>query len=84
VLSYIACQVAIPCQSGLTGRGKPQPWPANKIPDFEMACAYLFGGITPISMGYRGLWRNPKVAPGVTAIVPNPQNVYEIAVSEEQ
>lgn len=69
----IACEVIVPLVSGKTRA----PWHVNKVPDWENAVAFLFGGISPVAMNQVGLWRNP--APGA-GIVPDPQNRYEIAV----
>src|SRR3990170_3357328 len=70
-----ACQVIVPTVSGPTRL----PWTPNKIPDWEFAVAYLFGGISPVAIGVVGKWRNPAAPPG-RGIVPDPQNRYEIAV----
>jgi hypothetical protein len=55
----------------------------NKLPDWELATAYLLGGISPISLGVVGKWRNPAAPPG-QGIVPDPQNRYEIAVADSR
>ncbi len=72
----IACEVVIPTVSGRTRL----PWAPNKVPDWETASAYLFGGISPIALGVIGKWRNPA-APPPQGIIPDPQNRYEIAVA---
>lgn len=74
-MALIACEVIIPTVSGRTRL----PWAPNKMPDWESATAYLFGGISPIALGVVGKWRNPAASPG-QGIVPDPQNRYEIAV----
>jgi hypothetical protein len=71
----VACEVVVPTVSGRTRL----PWPPNKVPDWEDACACLFGGISPVAIGVIGKWRNPAAPPG-QGIVPDPQNRYEIAV----
>jgi hypothetical protein len=75
----IACEVIIPTVSGRTRL----PWTPNKIPDWENAAAYLFGGISPIALGVVGKWRNPAAPPG-KGIVPDPQNRYEVAVPDDR
>lgn len=73
-----ACEVVVPTVSGRTRL----PWTPNKIPDWEMATACLFDGISPIAIGVVGLWRNPTASQG-KCIVPDPQNRYKIAVADE-
>ena len=75
----VACEVIIPTVSGRTRL----PWAPNKVPDWESACAYLFGGILPLAIGVIGKWRNPA-APQGQGIVPDPQNRYGIAVDTER
>jgi hypothetical protein len=74
-MPLIACEIVIPLVSGSTR----VPWGPNKVPDWETACAHLFGGISPIAVGVVGKWRNPA-APAGHGIVPDPQNRYEIAI----
>jgi hypothetical protein len=74
-MAMIACEVVIPTVSGRTRL----PWHPNKLPDWETATAYLFGGISPIAIGVVGKWRKPAAPPGM-GIVPDPQNRYEVAV----
>ena len=76
-MATIACEVIIPTVSGRTR----VPWAPNQIPDWETATAYLFGGISPIALGVVGKWRKPAAPPG-KGIVPDPQNRYEIAVTD--
>lgn len=71
----VACEMIVPLVSGRTR----VPWHANKVPDWEDACAYLFGGISPLAVGVVGKWRNTNAPPG-QGIIPDPQNRYEIAV----
>jgi hypothetical protein len=71
----VACEVVIPTVSGRTRL----PWTPNKLPNWEAACAYLFGGISPLAIGVVGQWRNPAAPPG-QGLIPDPQNRYEIAV----
>lgn len=75
----IACQVVIPAVSGRTRL----PWTPDKIPNWEYATSCLFGGISPLALGVVGLWRNPKLAPP-KGVIPDPQNRYEIAVTEDR
>ncbi len=74
-MPMIACEVVVPTVSGKTRL----PWTPNKVPDWEAAAAYLFGGISPLAVGVVGHWRNPK-APAGQGLIPDPQNRYEIAV----
>jgi len=74
-----ACEVIIPLVSGRTR----VPWPSTKVPDWECAVAYLFGGISPVAVGVTGKWRNPA-APTGRGLVPDPQNRYEVAVADER
>ena len=77
-MALVACEVVIPTVSGSTRF----PWPSNKIPDWEAATAYLFGGISPIAVEVVGQW-HPTSPPG-QGIIPDPQNRYEIAVLPER
>ena len=76
-MATIACEVIIPTVSGRTR----VPWTPNQVPDWDTATAYLFGGISPIALGVVGKWRNPAAPPG-KGIVPDPQNRYEIAITD--
>ncbi len=78
-MATVACEVIIPTVSGRTRL----PWTPNKIPYWEFATAYLFGGISPVALGVTGQWRNPALPPGA-CIVPDPQNRYEIAVPDNR
>ncbi len=78
-MATTACEVIIPTVSGRTRL----PWTPNKVPDWETATAYLFGGISPIALGVVGKWRNPAAPPG-KGIVPDPQNRYEVAVADDR
>jgi hypothetical protein len=78
-MALIACEVVIPTVSGRTRL----PWAPNKMPDWESASAYLFGGISPIAVGVVGKWRGPAAPPG-HGVVPDPQNRYEIAVPDSR
>ena len=74
----IACEVIVPYNSGLTSL----PWTPNKIPDWEKAVAFLFGGISPLAISVVGLWTKPSRT-GST-LMPDPQNRYEIAIDQKR
>lgn len=78
-MAMTACQVVIPLVSGRTRA----PWHPNKVPDWEAATAYLFGGISPIALAVVGRWRDPSKPPR-KGIVPDPQNRYEVAVGRSR
>jgi hypothetical protein len=50
----VACEVLVPLVSGRTRL----PWSPDKVPDWEYASAYLFGGISPVGSPAPTLSRN--------------------------
>lgn len=75
----ICCEILVPVLSGRTRA----PWHANKVPDWEEAAAYLFGGLTPSGAVTTGLWRDPDEPPH-SPLVRDPLYRYEIAVEDNQ
>jgi len=71
----IACEVVIP----LVSDKNKVPWQATKLQFWETAVAYLFGGISPITMNVVGNWVDPR-----GKLIPDPQNRYEIAVEDDR